>query len=45
MSGANIHLLEGDAFFAILYLTSIEMIFTVYNFIHTVFITFAIETN
>ena len=32
-------------FFSILYLTSIEMILTIYNFTYIVLITFAIETN
>ena len=32
-------------FFSILYLTSSEIIFTIYNFIYIVLITFAIETN
>ena len=32
-------------FFSILYLTSIEIIFTIYNFVYIVLITFAIETN
>ena len=32
-------------FYSILYLTSIEIIFTIYNFIYIVLITFAIETN
>ena len=31
--------------FSILYLTSIEIIFEIYNFIYIVLITFAIETN
>ena len=33
------------SFFFVLYLTSIEIIFTIYNFIYIVLITFAIETN
>ena len=32
-------------FFSILYLTPIEIIFTIYNFIDIILITFAIETN
>ena len=32
-------------FFPILYLTSIDIIFKIYNFIYIVLITFAIETN
>ena len=34
-----------DVFFSIFYLTSIEIIFTICNFIYIVLITFAIETN
>ena len=37
--------LNEEIFFSILYLTSIEIIFTIYNFIYIVLITFAIETN
>ena len=33
------------SFFFVLYLTSIKIIFTIYNFIYIVLITFAIETN
>ena len=32
-------------FFSILYLTSIEIIFTIYNFLYIALITFAIEAN
>ena len=35
----------GNVFFSIIYLTSIEIIFAIYNFIYIVLITFAIETN
>ena len=40
-----LHSVQNTPFFSILYLTSTEMIFTIYNFIHIVLITFAIETN
>ena len=35
----------GHCFFSILYLTSIEIIFTIHNLIYIVLTTFAIETN
>ena len=43
--GSMLHVSEVGIFFSILYLTSIEIIFTIYSFIYIVLTTFAIETN
>ena len=46
LSNALTEILSGcQSFFSILYLKSIEIIFTIYNFIYIVLITFTIETN
>ena len=46
LSNALTEILSGcQFFFSILCLKSIEIIFTIYNFIYIVLITFTIETN